>query len=786
MASTNDITPGLYRIYNAAETGRCLDVNKASTANRAYVYGYAPNYSDAQVWELSYRADGTAQILYRFAGKSLEVYGATSTTVKPGQQLSIFTDNDTDAQQWNLNPTGSTVAISGTSYDTYMIQLDFETAYAATLDTSTSTRPVKLQTPDTTDTKQAWAFVPIEKYRDGGLYEIHSIMDTSMLFDVNGLSKANGANLQLHVPNGGNNQKFVLEAGTGTYAGYWAIRSVYSGKYMHTASNTMKDGVNVHQWQGTATPNAWWKITEYGTKAIKGTDCQVVSFGNKNNTAYLIDAAFAMTKNGTNLMVNQNNQGSNQEWALLPTEATDANLPTPTGLGFAYSVGAAGQAVVKNQTANVYPTWSCADGWMVGANHYQIRFRRRLMSNVPAAWGEWDEWDAWQTAAVTTSGSQCWLTEGVSIEFDTNSYKAQQVEMQVRCCGAAEDGLQNLTGGVADKVISVYVEPKILFVAHTGWSVDGLKVSWASQYFGGTYFYPTAITTTGTSGETKTSAIEGLRFSAQNSTDLYVGSFTIPAEQVEMWPADGSSVTLTYETGVDLYPRWSGANEKTLTVNYDEGSSGSVEPTLEIGEGRLLFASVPHIGTERMWLQLADGSLRELDGEIADGSTTFRVPFPFGAGFALWTSATSSDGATWWTDYTEYSKDDEPMASVKPVHSFMWDGGAVCLELKSKSTNTDTSRTLSPSYSTYELNGRERQAVTFGSTIASKFSVDGILIEGVSEAEAYQFERDLAEAHYVIYRSPNGHVVRAAVTGVDVTWTPYQTKVGVDLVEVEW
>ena len=793
MASTNDITPGLYRVYNAYSTGYCLDVDKASTANRAYVYGHAPNYSDAQVWELSYRADGTAQILYRFAGKALEVYGATSTTVKPGQQLSIFTDNDTDAQQWNLNPTGSTVTISGTSYDTYMIQLDFETAYAATLDTSTSTRPVKLQTPDTSDTKQAWAFVPIEKYRDGGLYEIHSIMDTSMLFDVNGLSKANGANLQLHVPNGGNNQKFVLEAGAGTYAGYWAIRSVYSGKYMHTASSAMKDGVNVHQWEGTATPNAWWKITEYGTKTINGTDCQVVSFGNKNNTAYLIDAAYAKTANRTNLMVNHNNQGANQEWALMPTEAIDETMPTPYNLGITYTVGDTKETVTthaaqtKDETVTIYPTWTCPASWAngKGSNHYRIRSRRRYLINASSSWTAWGEWTAWETAAVTIDGQRSWLTKGVTDNYDRDTYREMEYEYQVSCVGCDELGLSSLYGPTADVVISLMFKPTIE-LSNAGWSIDGLTVDYTSDYNAGTNVINVkSITTTDASGETHTAEFEDseMVFKALDAaSSITIGTDYI-IDSVSTWPADDSPVIITYTVGTDQWPEFGPAQSTTLTLHYDAGHDADVTPTLAIGPGRTLLATCPQLGTAEMWLS-CDNTLIKLEEVVtSDESTaTFSALYPFGRDFKIWTTSISADHDTWGTDLTEVSTTHPLISGVRPCHAWNWaDGGYFVLELQ-KDDPQQVTRTLNAEYESYVLNSRKYEAVAFGETVKSAFSVTGSIVEGMTESTRADVE-SLLGAQHVTYRSPFGDVVDVAITSIDYTTNYISTEVEVSMIE---
>ena len=129
------VEPGNYRLYNARNTAVSMTVYHAQAKNGANVK-LAKNgdpekdTSFADVWQLTYRADGTAQLINVYAGKSLDVAGgkfANKTNVQ------IFTDNDSRAQAWDIVPsaTGKTVTIGGTSHPTYFLQLHAAPTFVA-------------------------------------------------------------------------------------------------------------------------------------------------------------------------------------------------------------------------------------------------------------------------------------------------------------------------------------------------------------------------------------------------------------------------------------------------------------------------------------------------------------------------------------------------------------------------------------------------------------------------------------------------------------------------------
>lgn len=771
----NELPAGRYRILSCYDTGLAMDVSGNSTANRARIQVYDENFTDAQIWDVSYRVDGTCRITHAFSGKCMEVYGLN---LAQGQAVTTFTDNATDAQQWQLVQAEGTTTYQGTAYQRWFILLDPEgtgsaTTWVAELNGEHPSRGTMLDIAahtDLTSLDRQWIFVPLDLVRDGGVYDIHLLMDPRMIWDVCGLSKADGANLMICGPNGGNNQKFVLQNTSGSY---WAATSVFSGKRIQAES--VATDANLRQWDDTSTKTEF-VLTPHGTKVVDGKVSQVVSFGMRDNPNLVADAAGASTKAGTNIFLHPYNGGSNELWCLKPTVALDANMPVPFNLGMATAVGGAG-SVARMVASRLYPTWECSPAWVTtGANHYEWRFRSRTMAPSTSSWQAWDAWSAWDIAHVTVSGQRAWVTEGLPATFEwddstaTESYtpvvaKAMEWQFEVRSVGADAGGLRNVRSGVASVTVGVYRQPSATLGDEAVFSPDGLVLSATSDYaYGRTDIRVTSIT-----------GANGRRLLDEPYLAKGPG-FVIPAEALRTWPTEGESLTVSYAEQYDQWQSCPTIRTATATASLNAGSI-SATPTLSANQDRTITATMAHVGTERLWMAVGD-SMAEVPGTVSGSYTTFAVPYPFGTGFTLYTTAESAQG--WGVAATPVSATSQLVTRYPPCHAWTWDGGSAVVELRAGSPLT-TDHQLSAEHEEMTLSGRRRSAVSFSTVSRGRFTAEGALVPGLTNSTAEAIEAMVGT--HCAYRSPSGRVANVAVTDVEVTEAWLSTEVTVEMVE---
>lgn len=86
-----------------------------------------------------------------------------------------------------------------------------------------------------------------------GYYMIQSGNSSSRVLDINSASLSNGANLEIYQKNRTTNQIFYVQY---RGDGYYSIRALHSGKYLHKDDGG--NGTNVHQWDGYSAYNAQW------------------------------------------------------------------------------------------------------------------------------------------------------------------------------------------------------------------------------------------------------------------------------------------------------------------------------------------------------------------------------------------------------------------------------------------------------------------------------------------------------------------------------------------------
>ena len=602
------------------------------------------------------------------------------------------------------------------------------------------------------------------------MYEIRSALDVGMAADVSGASKVEGANVQLYAVNHTNAQKFYIDL---EETSKWSIRAVYSGYYFDVAGAAVGDGTNVRQWHDNDTDAQRWKITQTGeTVNIDGKTCDVVSIGSyvtASGEDYMLDVSGAMTTNKTNIQIWHDNGTLAQRFVLYPTIEVSDTLPQPSFLGAASVAGGTDYAFTLPAATKVYPGWQATFAWASNTtNGFRWRWERRLLKADTSTWVP-DDWfsasgSSWyEGTGYTRDGQTYYATAGVDGTFDTSTYKAMQYHVII-CSRAGTSGAYVQAPAITGEFTVVTVPDVALTTA--GFGPEGLRIEYESDYDGGTTNI--MVTSVVVGGEELLPA--PVRFDGL-AVD---GSVLVPMDALAEWIEDGADAAVTYQVGTDMYDMMPTTYTETLEVSYDAGAGTSLDPTITVGDDRLL---VIDLDTN---LPVQDVYVR-CDGEtypatrMDDG--TFAVAYPFGTEFDVFATAMSTDQTTW--DYWHQHFDGNPFGT-RSCHAWNWDGGSFALELELGGIMS-TERSIKANNEALSLNKREFQSVYLMGSYESTWTATGA-------ARVYdQALRDkldaLRRAGHVTYRSPRGDVVEVAITDIQHESTALYTRITVNMIE---
>lgn len=139
-----------------------------------------------------------------------------------------------------------------------------------------------------------------------GWYMIISGNSDDRVLDINNWNKNNGGNLEIYSKNNTGNQRFQM-----IYLnnGYYAIKALHSGKYLHIQDENNKSS-NVHQWEGYNHKNAQW--------ALKSAGNGYYYIQNRGNGSYL-DNSGSNTRQGNNVISYPYNGSNAQKWKFVST-----------------------------------------------------------------------------------------------------------------------------------------------------------------------------------------------------------------------------------------------------------------------------------------------------------------------------------------------------------------------------------------------------------------------------------------------------------------------------------
>lgn len=598
-----------------------------------------------------------------------------------------------------------------------------------------------------------------------GLYEIRSMLLTSMCVAVSGSSSAQGANVLLWSETGSNGQKFYVVEET---SGRWSMQSASSGQYVAVSGGRAASGTNVIQWRDLDSNAQRWKVTDTGdTVTIDGVSCPVVTIGSYVTTdgaSYALDVNGAMTTNSTNVLIEATDGGTSQQFALLPTTLIDYSMPVPSAIGWGGTIGGNDAQTVYPSASTLYPCWYFTDAWQGLQDHgFEISYRSRLIANGTAQNGTWTAWTAWTAAPVTLYGQTAWLTAGLPASFNVSSYKAMEYNLRVRATGTV-GGNTTHSSSVTMLLRSVFAPT----IAADSAKLDpgAISLEMLTDYEGGT----NAVNVT----SIKAGGIEYL--AKPLMAYGYGPSFTVkvPINNLKAIPPFGT-LDVSYEIGTDQYPATGVHSTSSVPFAAAPSATITVSPTLTFNDDGTATLTVTAGDTRSAWL-VAGGETVPLE---QTSPTTFVLPYPFGVSCDWFVSVSNSSGTAWGYASSTIAADDS--RKVRACHAWNWDGGFFMLQVTDGFMQT--SRTIKANASTFLLNNRAWESMKFSDTLSGEFSAEGVLKDGLTESDKEALLQ-LVMAHHVTYRAPSGEVAFVGITDVQYTTRRNLTFVSVSMQQV--
>lgn len=594
---------------------------------------------------------------------------------------------------------------------------------------------------------------------EDGIFELYPMVAKpgSLALDICANGTTNGTNVMIWGVHGGNNQKFYI---TEEDTNKWSIRAIESGKYVDIAGAVADYGTNVFIWEDNDQRQQRWKLTKIGDKMVNGVECVVVTIGSyvtSDANTWMLDVYGARTEWATNVWIWENNGNDAQKWILVPTTAEDPTMPVPYNLGIVKTTGSKVMEQYIPEDTPFYPSWTCSPSWVNGGeNYYEMRHRLRYMKSGSGGWQDWGNWSAWSNANCTmaTDGSrQNWATSPMEVEYLWANVKNAELEFQLRCAATGNQDEDPCHSQAASRTLNVYKKPSVA-VTGAGWSPEGLRIGWSSDYtYGTTYLTVKKI------------MFDGVV--AYNNPNGYVlqgmgatGSGLIPADILRKWPQNSQTLSVTYDVGYDQATQLSSPNTNTYTVSFDAGTT-TVEPVF-VNSGAKLIAVVADLGTTRMWIAYEDKLIECWEDPaytVTSGYKAFDIPYPMRKAFNVYTSTHNAAGTSWANDITEH----DPVNRY--ANAWTWKGGSAYLIYSPERPSIST--TYNPVYSAEVLDGREHEAVQFSGTVKVSKDVSGDLMPN-DTSTVEDFEALLAAGH-ALFRSMNGEIFDAAITAVSTT-----------------
>ena len=297
IKSEKTIEDGIYEIASAKNKNKLLSVDNTSNVE---IWDRANNKS--QKFQVTYSSEGYYTIQIVNTEKVLDVYAGLR---KNGTNVQAYQSNKSDAQKWiikkELNGEYSIISKSSGLY------LDI---YAGN---TTNGSNVQIYEGNGSSA-QKFVFNDLQKIKgertiEDGMYKIKSAINSNMVLDISGGSKADFANVQIWEDSDVKQQKFHIKY---IGNGFYTIRAVHSKKSVDVYAASQELGTNVNQYTYNGGNAQQWIIKDAGNGCYN-----IIS---KCNYLYL-DIYAGATSNGTNVQMYEANGSNAQKFKFEKTEA---------------------------------------------------------------------------------------------------------------------------------------------------------------------------------------------------------------------------------------------------------------------------------------------------------------------------------------------------------------------------------------------------------------------------------------------------------------------------------
>ena len=246
---TKNVEEGTYEILSAINTNIAFDITDGSNENGAKIQLWENIHANQQKFILEYQSEGYYKIKNKQTGKYLSVQGIIPDWGSNVTQEDVKED---DTQLWQLKKRGDNVYSIVSKCDNLAIDLPDWNCY-------NGVKP-QLWGENANSTAQQFIFSKIEegtKNVEEGTYEIFSVINKNISFDITDGSNANGTKIQLWQYVGAEQQKFNFIY---VSEGYYKIQSKLTGKYLSVQSVVPDWGSNITQEDERNDDTQLWKL----------------------------------------------------------------------------------------------------------------------------------------------------------------------------------------------------------------------------------------------------------------------------------------------------------------------------------------------------------------------------------------------------------------------------------------------------------------------------------------------------------------------------------------------
>lgn len=340
------IPDGIYEIVSINNTNLCWDVTNGSSDNGAEIQLYTRNGSKAQQFEIkmvksvdaSYNGTNYTHFFYSIksvnSGKYVDMDGGSLSNATKIQQWEGNGGTSNVNQMWEFDIIGSAVFwIKAYSHDSSGHQPRITAGTVNYGGSPMFNSGTKLKTTYYNSSTK-WTLIPVDgkkitRIDPDATYRISFKTDPAKGLDVSGTSVDNGANIHLWTYSGLSNQKWKFEyitEGELANKGYYYIKAVHSGSYIHAENGNLDGNPNIHQWAGTG-KNAAWIIRETDEEGF---------FNFINASGRVMDSFSNQTGDGNNIQGHRINASDAQKFEII--EVVDANENVPLIIDGLYTI----------------------------------------------------------------------------------------------------------------------------------------------------------------------------------------------------------------------------------------------------------------------------------------------------------------------------------------------------------------------------------------------------------------------------------------------------------------